>query len=76
MTAKTMPWSLKGVSLEARERAKEAAAREGLPIGIWLGGVIRTIAAAERADAEAHPVGGPRLSSIERAMSRLDPAGQ
>lgn len=69
MTTKPMPWSLKGVSPEAREAARTAAAADDLPIGTWLSRIIREVAAAEHADAARPPE--PRMSSIERAMSRL-----
>jgi len=44
MTKRNMPWSLKGVSLEARDAARAAAQREGLTIGAWLDRAIRTAA--------------------------------
>ena len=40
-TSKPMPWSVKGVSDEAREIAKKAAAEHGMTIGDWLSTVIR-----------------------------------
>ena len=43
-----MPWSLEGVSLEARRAAEAAAKRAGVPLGVWLGRVIRDVAAAEQ----------------------------
>ncbi|MPY72048.1 MAG: hypothetical protein GEU92_18450 [Alphaproteobacteria bacterium] len=76
MANKPMPWSLKGVSAPAREAAKAAAAGEGVPMGEWLSRIIREIALAERVQAAAGaspqpaPPAEPRLSSIERAMSR------
>jgi hypothetical protein len=73
MTKKPMPWSLKGVSAQARYAAKTAAADAGVPIGEWLSTVIRDIALAERLEAGARPAApsaAPRMSSIERAMSR------
>ena len=39
-TPKPMPWSVKGVSDEAREIAKQAAAEHGMTIGDWLSTVI------------------------------------
>jgi localization factor PodJL len=42
-----LPWSIKGVSAEARIAAREAAKRAGLPVGVWLTRTIREIAAAE-----------------------------
>lgn len=35
------PWSVKGVSREARDAARAAAAAEGATIGEWLGRAIR-----------------------------------
>ncbi|MBB45619.1 MAG: hypothetical protein CMM43_05890 [Rhodospirillaceae bacterium] len=34
------PWSIKGISIEARKLAKEGAAKEGLTIGQWLKKII------------------------------------
>ena len=34
------PWSIKGVSIEARKLAKEGAAQEGITIGEWLKNII------------------------------------
>ena len=34
------PWSIKGISIEARKLAKEGAAKEGLTIGHWLKKII------------------------------------
>ena len=34
------PWSIKGVSIEARKLAKEGAAQEGITIGEWLKKII------------------------------------
>ena len=36
-----MPWSVKGVSKEAREVVKKGAAADGVTIGEWLSRVIR-----------------------------------
>ena len=49
MSKSLLPWSLKGVSLEARARAKTAAGEAGEPLGKWLGDTIRKIAQAEAA---------------------------
>lgn len=37
-----IPWSVKGVSKEAREAAKKAAAARGITMGEWLSEAIRT----------------------------------
>ncbi|EDP62868.1 hypothetical protein BAL199_10942 [alpha proteobacterium BAL199] len=44
-----MPWSVKGVSSEARELAKTATARESETMGEWLSDIIRRVGAAEAA---------------------------
>ena len=49
-----MPWSVKGVSAEARELAKTATTREGDTMGEWLSDVIRRVGAAQAA---GRPVG-------------------
>ena len=36
-----IPWSVKGVSKEARQLAKKAAAAEGMTMGAWLSRAIR-----------------------------------
>lgn len=43
------PWSVKGISAEERELAKQAARRAGVPIGQWLSRQIRDAAEQERA---------------------------
>ena len=45
-----MPWSLKGISDEAREFAKLAADKSEVPVGAWLSQVIRAAAGAPVAD--------------------------
>jgi hypothetical protein len=50
MRANAMPWSIKGVSSEARTLAKSAAGAASQSIGPWLSQVIR---AASRAESEA-----------------------
>lgn len=41
------PWSVKGVEPEAREAAKLAARKAGVPLGIWLNNIIRKSAAEQ-----------------------------
>lgn len=41
------PWSVKGVSPEAREAAKLAARKAGVPLGVWLAQTILSAAAQE-----------------------------
>jgi hypothetical protein len=42
-----MPWSIKGVSAEARQIAKAAAMAAGQPMGVWLSRVIEAASAAK-----------------------------
>ena len=42
-----VPWSIKGVSTDARAAAREAAKQAGEPLGVWLARVIRVTAEAE-----------------------------
>ena len=41
------PWSVKGIEPEAREAAKLAARRAGVPLGVWLTNMIRKNAAEQ-----------------------------
>ena len=41
------PWTVKGVDPEAREAAKLAARRSGLPLGVWLSQTIRGASTAQ-----------------------------
>ncbi|HEU0072247.1 MAG TPA: hypothetical protein VFS04_13210 [Alphaproteobacteria bacterium] len=43
----TVPWSVKGVEHEAREAAKLAARKAGLPLGVWLSQTIHAAAAQQ-----------------------------
>ncbi len=52
-TSKPMPWSVKGVSDEAREIAKKAAAEHGMTIGDWLSTVIRVRTSPEDSPEES-----------------------
>tara|TARA_R110002072_G_scaffold113756_5_gene243424 strand:+ start:707 stop:1240 length:534 start_codon:yes stop_codon:yes gene_type:complete len=45
MVDPSMPWSLKGISDEAREFAKQSADNSDIPVGAWLTQVIRAAAA-------------------------------
>jgi len=75
MAKQPLPWSLKGVSRAAREAAKAAAKREGVPLGVWLSRVIRDISAKEGGGADTAGGSGTRdesgLNSIERAAARI-----
>jgi hypothetical protein len=47
MAESNVPWSIKGISAEARAAAREAAKKAGMPLGTWLARTIREVAAAE-----------------------------
>jgi len=49
-----VPWSVKGIRPEARETAREAARRAGMPLGEWLNSVILQQAEDEGIDPNAH----------------------
>jgi len=49
-----VPWSVKGIRPEARETAREAARRAGVPLSEWLNAVILQQAEDEGIDAHAH----------------------
>lgn len=50
-----LPWSIKGISPEARSAAKEHAAESGQPMGAWLSQIIHSVSQQERDEA----MGGP-----------------
>ncbi len=53
MNKPNSPWSIKGVSLEARDAAKEGARISRQPLGKWLSQVIRVTGDAETGAPEA-----------------------
>lgn len=61
------PWSVKGISAEERELAKQAARRAGVPIGQWLSRQIREAAELERANRSAMRAGGPARGAHQAA---------
>jgi localization factor PodJL len=69
MAKSVLPWSLKGVSPEAREIAKKAAAQQGITIGEWVSRAIRDVGPEPGAASEPRPAGrvsgGPVVASPE-----------
>ncbi|MEO9900118.1 hypothetical protein [Nisaea sp.] len=65
MSKPVLPWSLKGVSPEAREIAKKAAAQQGMTIGEWVSRAIRDVGPDEAPAAATGnvPVQGEALLS-------------
>lgn len=53
----SMPWSLIGVSDEARKIIRVAAAEQNQTIGQWLNDRILRVAAASNSDTDAQPIG-------------------
>ena len=43
INTENFPWSIKGISIEARKIAKEGAAKEGVTIGQWLKKIINAV---------------------------------
>ena len=66
-----LPWSIKGVTAEARARAKAAAKRDGVTMGAWLSQTIASGDGAAPAGTEA-PVGA---ADIEARLDALEGAG-
>ncbi|MBI1204723.1 MAG: hypothetical protein GC182_19655 [Rhodopseudomonas sp.] len=56
-----VPWSVKGIRPEARETAREAARRSGMPLGEWLNSVI-----LQQAEDDDLPYGDDMSSVHER----------
>lgn len=71
-----MPWSVKGVTPEARDIAKDAAARDSATMGHWLSDVIRRVGAAEAAGRPLAPPSSGRKEPMpaDRDMADRDMA--
>jgi hypothetical protein len=72
MSKSLLPWSLKGVSLEARSRAKTAAGEAGEPLGKWLSDTIRRMAEADVAKTASPAAAPPPAPAGARSMM-IDP---
>lgn len=80
-----VPWSVKGIRPEARETAKEAARRSGMPLGDWLNAVILNSAAEVGVtpepedeysdDQEGLAAVHQRLDDLARKIERLGASG-
>ncbi|MGB0632544.1 MAG: hypothetical protein ACPGRZ_17785 [Alphaproteobacteria bacterium] len=87
MVDRNMPWSLKGISDEARDFAKQAADTADIPVGAWLSAVIDAAAGdvAEMTGTDAEPAAAPRAddpapvpgggNTIERAVQIVSDFG-
>lgn len=70
------PWSIKGVSREDREIAKEQARKSGEPIGVWLSRRIRDASASTPAENGAGPANaGPANTASEHRVADRRAAG-
>ena len=67
-----MPWSVKGVSPEARDVAKTVTARENETMGEWLSDVIRRVGAAQAA---GRPLSAPHRRGLQAVPGRLPGRG-
>lgn len=63
-----VPWSVKGIRPEARETAKEAARRSGMPLGEWLNSVI--LQQANEVDDEDE-YGAADMSSVHERLDDI-----
>lgn len=84
MVGEDFPWTLKGVSDEARAAARKAAEKAGRSVGEWLSDVIRAVEAvesrvdvgmAQRADAGPDSrtvVDQEILAAIDRLERRIE----
>ncbi|MEQ8334901.1 hypothetical protein [Nisaea sp.] len=64
MSKPVLPWSLKGVSPEAREIAKKAAAQQGITIGEWVSRAIRDVGPDQDPGAVPEIDGAPAGESL------------
>ena len=67
---KAAPWNVRGVGLDSREAAREAARRAGMSLGEWLDSVIAEEAAALGVNAEDIDA-DDRLEAVTAKLSRL-----
>lgn len=67
MSKPVLPWSLKGVSPEAREIAKKAAAQQGITIGEWVSRAIRDVSPGSHSDGQPEDVSALAEESLSRA---------
>lgn len=76
------PWSLKGVSPEARNAAIAAAARDKMPVGQWVARACLEAAQGSARESRALVVQAPpdpdvlaKCAAAAEALGRIDPAG-
>ena len=67
---KAVPWSIKGVDLDTREAAKEAARRDGVTLGEWINRAISD-RAAEIGVSRQEVIADERLEEVAAQLARL-----
>ena len=70
MSKPVLPWSLKGVSPEAREIAKKAAAQQGITIGEWVSRAIRDVGPDQDPGAGSEIAAAPAGESQSQSQSQ------
>lgn len=60
-----LPWSIKGISPEAREAAKAAAASHGMTMGEWMSRAIRRAGGADEAEEPVAHEGTSPLAALD-----------
>ena len=68
--SRAIPWSIKGVDLDAREAARDAALREGMTLGQWLKQTIETHAAEKGLDAFCLD-DEERAAAVKKRLARI-----
>ena len=76
MVDPNMPWSLKGISEEARKFAKQSADNLEMPTGAWLSAVIRAAAFQETGLTEPANTGTRNESASPPLVSPPEPIRQ
>lgn len=76
MADRHMPWSVKGVSPQARRTAKQAALQAGQPIGAWLSAAIDAWAAQSGAADKPTPPAADDGAALEARLRALETDGQ
>ena len=65
VNTENFPWSIKGISIEARKIAKEGAAKEGLTIGQWLKKIINE----DHHEGSRPPRNSPKNGNCENTLT-------
>jgi len=70
---KAAPWSIKGIGIDAREAAREAAQREGMSVGEWLNEVIAERAVDADGDRDFHD---DDIDAVSARLARMRDGGR